>query len=324
MASSYYGDQSYEAFYATGPSQETRHNGRTGKKQSRSDSGLTPIPINHHRDHSAAANVILKTISDNKKHTIEKSAIEGKKGEAGKGGKSTDKILKRMHGGSRASTWRIPKKPRTIPEPTVNLDSQNPMYLLLIEGNFPRGVNRQDYLSNIYYHGDAELLPSIGRAFDVLPHTRMAAGGWLVIPSNNSSATLDDQSDWSGQRIRFASPKAATTKSVYHFRVSPTTDTLGSLTVAAFSGFSTSDEFENGAQAFTQKILELNKQQEWSKPVADLPPFRLDGTHYCAGGLTIAAKIIPERCPKYYLKIGICKASKEIVCVECTCSVSYH
>jgi hypothetical protein len=328
MASSYYGDRSNAEFYLKGPShKKTGRNGRADqdKKQSRPDHGLlTPIPTsatNHHRAH-ATAKAVLKSFSDNTKRTIDKAKTEGKEGN---GSKSTGKILKRiLLGGPRntaAPSWRIPKKPRTIPQPTVNLDFKIPMYLLLVEGSFSQGANRQDYLSNVYYRGETFLLPSIGRALDVLPPTKMAAGPWLVIPSKESLATLDDQSDWSGQRIRFTSPKAATTKSLHNFRVSPTTDILGSLTVAAFSGFSTSEEFQNEAQELAQKILRLNKQQDWSKSVAHLPPFSLDGKqpHCCAGGFSIAVNYDPERCTKYYLKIGICEAAQEIVCVDRTC-----
>lgn len=310
----YYGDQSYESFYAGGPYKRElqREHDVMGyiKRHAHSSKKCKPS--------SGSDNPVLKTIPSNLKHGTGSFAGAC----IGKENKSvTIKKKKRQQDSFSRNHSRILKKPKTIPpmpQPIVNIDPQESMHLLLVEGTFPHGVDRLDYLSNVYYHQQASLLPNSGRCLDVLPPTKMTDGPWiLVMPSTQNSLTLEDQRDWAGRRIRFASPKAATAKSLQNVRVSPTVDILGSLTIAAFSGFSAHEEFYNQGQTLARAVLQSNKTTDWSNTVAILPPFRIDHELTCAGGFSIAVNFDPSL-HSYYLKIGICEALNEIVCVEGT------
>lgn len=308
----YYGDQSPESFYAGGLYErklQRRENARRLAGNDRKKCLSLPAKMKS----SQSSKAVLKTVSGNLERSV------GTKKSAGKGSKKAfgKKHKKPMDESLLENSRRSFKKPKTIPQPTVYIDPQEDMHLLLVEGSFPHGVDRLNYLSNVYYHADSSLLPNKGRCLDVLPPTKMASGPWILVAPSGDPCTLGDQRDWAGHRIRWASPKAASVKSLQHVRVSPTVDLLGSMTVAAFTGFCTHDEFHDHEEALARKVLERSKSADWSTTVTNLPSFKIDSKLKCAGGFSIAVNFDPSL-HSYYLKIGICETLKEILCVECT------
>ena len=308
----YYGDQSPESFYTDGLYERKQQRRENALRLAGNDlKKCQSLPT---KMKSYQSKAVLKTVSGNLERSVgtTQSAGEGSRKAFGKKHKKPrdDSLLEK-------NSRRSFKKPKTIPQPTVYIDPQEDMHLLLVEGSFPHGVDRHNYLSNVYYYSDSSLLPNKGRCLDVLPPTKMASGPWILVAPSGDPCTLGDQRDWAGRRIRFASPKAASAKSLQHVRVSPTVDLLGSLTVAAFTGFCTHDEFRDQEEALARKVLESSKSADWSATVADLPSFKIDSKLKCAGGFSIAVNFDPSL-HSYYLKIGICETLKEILCVECT------
>lgn len=253
-----------------------------------------------------------------------------------------DPSLTRLHATS--STKPTPKTTRasggkktfaakTNQDATQSLEVGEGKYLFLVHGTMsPAGSGRYDYLSEIYMHGANSLLPSTGRAKEILP-IPMTPGTWNVADMGNNNV-LQEQSDWGGKRLCLyheAFPAKVVSRTKVAFRVVRTTlhfvENVGSLVLLPFDGFESSEESQDYQGTLAAAVLDRSRRHPgWTKsPAVCLPSVQVGCFQGC-GGVAIAVHIRAAEPSACYMKLTSYNETNQLVAAELvfhsTCTTS--